>query len=238
MTTTTSRTVSTYHSLETQGKYVNGFSIGTNAKTSMRFGTCKVNLSMNDVGPFVVAIKNLIKMEKDEFAAVSVHFWINGSPAICSKFFKSEHTDYDRYSLCLGAVRIDLSTDELLELIQELNQIRTVSSAHFEGHQSNTPSNELESERSLYTVKGCPACHKEPIITARGHIVCNNDNHPADQPIATYGDTVEESVEGWNADNWEMLGASREKLTSRPTYEIAHVKNPLKSTSDSVKVQH
>ncbi|HBO5516271.1 TPA: hypothetical protein L4559_005201 [Pseudomonas aeruginosa] len=66
-------------------------------------------------------------------------------------------------------------------------------------------------------IKGCPACHLEPTVTPKGHIVC--EQHPEEMKIGTYGRSYTDSVVSWNEDgSWIMLGADQEKVENRPLY--------------------
>lgn len=72
-------------------------------------------------------------------------------------------------------------------------------------------------------IKGCSACHSAPTLTEKGHIVCNH--HPSNEKVAMYGDTLEESIDGWNnGDDWILLGANVDMVNTRPTYSIEQCK--------------
>lgn len=66
-------------------------------------------------------------------------------------------------------------------------------------------------------LKGCPECHLEPEVSAKGQISCGR--HGDEMPIGTFCRTYKESLVSWNEDgSWILLGGDPKRVMARPVF--------------------
>lgn len=136
--------VSQFYEIEGGDRIVRGFNYGgALGSVNINFGQCHVELSMHDASSMVREVVNLMSIEKKTplQTAPSVHFFVNGTPTILTRFFKMdeevsarcvESGDLDKDCLAIhedgyvwfcGAVTFKIRPRELTHIVEQLKKV-------------------------------------------------------------------------------------------------------------------